>query len=360
MMRYGIAVALAVIACVVAASEGRAQSCSAGSTDAGRATSRAGVSLTTGTVFVSHGNSGIVSMLDLASGAVTTIKAGIEDPHEVAVSPDGRWGVAADFGDYQGNFEFDGQRLAVIDLINKRVARVIDLGPHRGPHDVMFLPGSSKRVVVTTQTSRHVVEVDVETGQVIAATPTGGVGSHNLAVAADGRTAFTANQGEGTVSRLDLGAHTLVREFTVAAPPAEGIAVTPDGREAWVAFRDERLVRVIDGETGKVLATLPGFGSTERLSITPDGRRALITDLRCREVKVVDVASRRVLGSIADLRDAGQAKPLADSRIAVVAQLQPGLVTIVDIEERRVVARHRIGRRIDGAAWGPTPSAATR
>ena len=360
MMRYGIAVALAVIACVVAASEGRAQSCSAGSTDAGRATSRAGVSLTTGTVFVSHGNSGIVSMLDLASGAVTTIKAGIEDAHEVAVSPDGRWGVAADFGDYQGNFEFDGQRLAVIDLINKRVARVIDLGPHRGPHDVMFLPGSSKRVVVTTQTSRHVVEVDVETGQVIAATPTGGVGSHNLAVAADGRTAFTANQGEGTVSRLDLGAHTLVREFTVAAPPAEGIAVTPDGREAWVAFRDERLVRVIDGETGKVLATLPGFRSTERLSITPDGRRALITDLRCREVKVVDVASRRVLGSIADLRDAGQAKPLADSRIAVVAQLQPGLVTIVDIEERRVVARHRIGRRIDGAAWGPTPSAATR
>ena len=357
--RSGVAGALALVATAVGSSSLASQSCAAAATAATSAstTRPSGSPGTTGSIFVSHGRGGRVSVLTLETGAITTLDTGTRTPHEVAVSPDGRWAVAADFGEHTGAYGFDGRHLAVIDLATKRVARVIDLGPHRGPHDVMFLPGSSKRVVVTTQTTRNVVEVDVETGQVIASTPTGGEGSHTLAVAADGRTAFTANQPEGSVSRLDLSAHTLVRKFNVGSDPAEGIVVTPDGREVWVAFRGERVVRVIDGNNGTVLATLQGFPSTERLAITSDGKRVLLTDLRCREVKVADAATHRVIGSVSDLRDAAQVRVLPDNRTAIVPLLAEGVVAIVDIEERRVLARHRFGQRIDGAGWGPPPTA---
>jgi len=88
-----------------------------------------------------------------------------------------------------------------------------------------------------------------------------------------------------------------------------------------------------------------------------DGRYAAITDFRCEVVQVADVRARRVLGPIAGLEGAGVAKVSPDNRVAVVAMLDEGAVAVVDIEERRVLARHPLGRRLDAAAWGPTPAA---
>jgi DNA-binding beta-propeller fold protein YncE len=232
---------------------------------------------------------------------------------------------------------------------------VIDLGAYQGPHDVMFLPGSSTRLVVTTQTSRHVVEVDVETGQVIGATETRAQGSHTMAVAADGRTAYTANEPEGSVSRLDLGGRTFVAKHAVGPAPAEGIAVTPDGREVWAGFRSSGEVRVVDGESGALLATLPGFVIPDRITMSPDGRRALITDWECEVVRVADVPTRRILGAIDGLEAAGVAKVLPGNRVAIVAMSDEKVVAVVDLEARRVLSRHTLGWRIDAAAWGPTP-----
>ena len=56
----------------------------------------------TGQLLVSHDRAGDVSIVDLASGATTYIEVGFSDPHEVAISSDGRWGVMSDFGDRSG------------------------------------------------------------------------------------------------------------------------------------------------------------------------------------------------------------------------------------------------------------------
>jgi DNA-binding beta-propeller fold protein YncE len=308
-----------------------------------------------GQAFVSHGWAENVSIVNLATGEITRLPAGIDDAHEVAVSPDGRWGVAADFGNHLGDDRFDGSRLVVFDLATKTRARVIDLGDYRGPHDLTFLPGATTRLAVTTQTTRHVIEVDVETGQVLGATETRAPGSHTMAVTADGLTAFTANQSEGTVSRLDLGNRTWVTKYSVGPAPVEGIAVTLDGSEVWVGIRGAGEVRIVDGRTGSLIETLGGFIIPDRMSISPDGQLVVITDWACEVVRVADATSRKILGSIEGLEGAGVAKVLPDSRVAIVALLQEGAIAMVDIVDRRVLRRHDLGRRLDAAAWGPTP-----
>jgi DNA-binding beta-propeller fold protein YncE len=311
---------------------------------------------TSGQIFASHAWSRRVSIVDLATGKVTSLPAGVADAHEVAVSPDGRWGVAADFGDYKGDYKFDGHRLAVFDLATKRLARVIDLGRYLGPHDIVFHPVSPNRAFVTTQTTRHVIEVDVEAGRVLGATETRAVGSHTMAITADGRTAFTANEPEGSVSRLDLVGRAFVAKHVVGPGSTEGIGVTPDGREVWMGFMKDGEVRVVDGTTGALLATLTGFITPARLTLSPDGSRAVISDGGCKVTQVADVRTRRVLGPIVGLGDGmGVAKVLPDNRTAVVAMLDQGVVAMVDLEERRVISRHDLGSRIDAAAWGPKP-----
>jgi len=305
-----------------------------------------------GNVVVSVAWGDRLTIIDLATDRQRNVASGIDEPHELAVSPDGRWAVAADFGDYLGDYTFSGTELGVYELPSGRLVRRIGLGRYRGPHDVVFT--APTRVAVTTQTSRHVVEADVVTGRVLGATETRAKGSHTLAVTADARLAFTANQAEGTVSRLDLANRRFLSKHVVGRGETEGIAATPDGREVWMGFGGMDAVLVADGRTGAVLATLAGFDRPERMAMSADGRFAAITDFGCETVLVADVRTRRVLGPIAGLEGAGVAKILPDNRTAVILLLDERVVAMADLVTRRVVARHPLrGPRPDAAAWGP-------
>jgi DNA-binding beta-propeller fold protein YncE len=314
---------------------------------------RAAVPLATrGVAFISVASARQVIILDLRTGERTTLAAGIGDPHEVAVSPDGKWGVAADFGDHLGDYSFSGRRLAVFDLKAKKLARVIDLGDYRGPHDVVFI--GPTRLVVTTQTTRNVVEVDVASGRVLGATETRAKGSHTLALSADGRLGFTANQPEGSLSRLDLANRRFLGKHTIGRGTTEGIAATPDGREVWMGFNELGAVLAVNATSGAVLDTIRGFQMPERMAMTRDGRYAVITDFRCETVQVADVAGRKLLGPIEGLEGAGIAKVLPDHRTALVLLLDERVLAMVDLQTRRVIARHALGGpRPDAADWGP-------
>jgi DNA-binding beta-propeller fold protein YncE len=309
---------------------------------------------TTGNLLVANQFSSTGSIIELATGAVTTFDAGNE-PHDVAVSPDGRWGVLSNFGPGSSS-NFRGNKLVVVDMAAKRVVRTIDLGDYRGLHDVLFRPGAPTHVVVTAQTSRRIVEVDITTGNVVGAADTRGDRSHTLAITRDGRTAFTTNEGTSTVSKMDLTTHSFVASFP-ATENVEGIGVTADGTELWVGSMAVGGVQVFDTETGRVLTTLSQFRYPVRVVVSPDARRVVISDPGCRAVVVADPATRKVVRVIranAETFLVGEIAP--DSRVAFAASGGAGRVVSIDLETGRRIAEYKVDRHPDGVAWGPTPS----
>ena len=305
-----------------------------------------------GRLLVANQFSGSATLVDLATGRVRHVDTGGE-PHDAAVSPDGRWGVVSDFGRRRDG-GYDGRRLRVIDMRTGRVARTIDTGVHRGLHDVAFRPGHPARALVTAQTSRHLLEVDVATGAVVAAIETRGDRSHLVAVTPDGRTAFTTNEGTATVSRLDLERRAFVASFP-ASPDVEGIAVAAGGRELWVGQPARGVVTVHDAGTGAVLATHAGFRVPVRIAASPDGRRVVISDPRCRAIAVADARTRAIVRTLRAPQDppvlVGEIAP--DGRTAFAAVGGERLVLALDLETGRVLGRHRTQRHPDGLGWGP-------
>ena len=303
----------------------------------------------TGVLLVANQQSADASIIDLVSGVETRLAVG-QGPHETAISPDGLLGVVTVYG-----AQVPGNTLAIIDMRERKIVRTIDLGTFRRPHDVAFLPGSSSRVAVTSEVARRIVEVDVTTGTVTGQVETGAAGSHMLALAADGRTLFSANLGSGNISQLELGERAFVRHITVGPRP-EGIAITPDGREVWVGSNEAGTVSVVDTKSGSIVATIPGLGVPYRITMSPDGKWAAVPDPEGNRVHVLDVTTRQLAGEIAVGGSPRGVDIAPDNRTAFVTLGPEGAVVTVDLQTRMVSGRHAVGTAPDGVGWGKTPT----
>ena len=206
-----------------------------------------------GTLIVVNKGAASASIVDVRTGEVLKTLPTGEGPHEVVVSGDGTTAVVTVYGARDA-----GNTLAVIDVPGLEVVRTIDLGTHRRPHGIDFMPGDEV-VAVTTEQSRHVVLVNLETGEIVSELPTEGDVSHMLAIPGSADLIYTSDIRDGTVTEIEVVKGTAVRKFEVPITP-EAIGVTPEGSEVWVGSNDLGVVSVVDTESGEVAQVLEGFG----------------------------------------------------------------------------------------------------
>jgi YVTN family beta-propeller protein len=305
--------------------------------------------LRSGYVLVANQQSANASLIDLSSDSARLIPVGA-GPHEAVIAPSGRVGVVTIYG-IQGQ---PGDQLAVIDIASGVVTRTVSLGEYTRPHGANFLPGDETRVVVTSETTQRLVVVNLAEGRVEAAIPTEAAGSHMVGVTADGKRAFTANIGSGSISEIDLERRAFVRSIAVG-PRSEGVAVAPDGGTVWVGSNTNGTVSVVDTRTGTIVETLTGFQLPYRLAISPDGRTALICDPQGNAVHVADVAQRRVVWSLDGLASPRGVNISPDGTTAFVTLAGESKVGIIDLESRRLVRSVGVGASPDGVWYGPAP-----
>jgi len=298
----------------------------------------------TGTVIVTNKSPSTATIIDVASGRIlATLETG-KGPHELILSSDGGTAVVTD---YSGE---PGRTLTVIDVAARKVVRTIDLGEYKRPHGIVFLPGDSL-VAVTSEATGNVLVVNIREGQIRRAVPTTQNGSHMVAVAADGRRAFTGNIGSNTVSELDLGKGEFVRMWPVPEAP-EAINVTPNGKEVWVGSNKTGKVSVVDPASGAVSTAAEGFGWPYRVAYTPDGRTVLLPDLKNEELRFLDRASRRELGRLKFPGGAPQGITITpDGRYALESMSGQARVAIIDIAKRMVVGYLAAGETPDGIGY---------
>jgi YVTN family beta-propeller protein len=313
------------------------------------------------TLLVANKSDATLSLLDLETGEVAATLPTGEGPHEVAVSPDGKTAVVANYGG-RGK---PGATLTVVDVPGAAVVKTIHLGKYRRPHGVHF--SSPGQVVVTAEENRALVTVDLETGEVVQAVETGQEVSHMVALGGGSR-AYVANIGSGTVTAVDLAAGEKLGTVSTGEG-AEGICVTPDGSQVWVANRAADTVTLVDPKSLEVVATLKSPSFPIRAEATPDGAWVLVTNARSGDLTVIDTRQRKIArkvslelaakdteGRLFEDRFGGSSIPIGieiapDGTRAYIAHAGADRIQILDLATWQPVGVLEAGREPDGMGY---------
>jgi len=298
---------------------------------------------------------GSVSLFDLPTRKeIARLPIGPGWPHEIAVSPDGRLALTAEYG-----LETPGERVVVINIPEARVIGRINMGPGTKPHDSVFLP-DGRHAIVTLETTDRLALIDIESLSIVRTFPIGDGAreGHMITLSPDGTRVYVGGRlGGGTVSVVELDGETPPTVIPTGLG-AEAIAVTPDD-EVWVLNQDANTISVIDPETLAILETFPSATQPRRLAVLSGGRMAVVNGNETTAgINIYDTATRSVLqelsvpdGQVA----AGGFGFLALGSSAFVSTRADGQILLYDLDQPDAPSQtFAVGHETpDGMAWSP-------
>lgn len=270
--------------------------------------------------------------------------------HEAVSAPDGKTLYVPIYGSAGvGRPGTDGDHIDVIDLPSARQTGRIDFGHGVRPHMIVW-DTHTGMLLVTTELDKSVSIVDPKTLKVVGSIPTGQEQSHTLALSPDGKLAFTANVGPGTVSVLDVPGRKLLGVVPVSTN-TQRISVSRDGRYAFTSDQVKPELVVIDAASRRIVKRIaipgPGYGTAATL----DGRYLLVAMRSQEKIAVIDLATMEVTGSIDAPREVYEIVMDPRGGRAWASSAGTNQVIAIDLNARKVTAHLRAGDYPDGLAF---------
>jgi YVTN family beta-propeller protein len=303
------------------------------------------------TLFVTNKRGNDLSVIDLDTGEERARVPTCTNPHELAVSPDGRHVALGCYG---------GTSVDIIDGTSLAKVASIDLGENARPHGIVWHPDGD--IYATAEGRQSVFWIRRPLGgddREVFEYGTGKDGSHMLVVSPDARTAWTTDLGSKTVTRIDLLTRRAPLSVTVGEEP-EGIALSPDGTAMWVSARGSDQAFELDPKTMEVRRTIATGRFPLRLAIRPQGDVAVTSDLADGTLSVIDLDTGEVTRTIAvsgrmEAQTRFQVTILwsADGQRIYVAETGTDTVAEIDYAAGVVVRRLTAGEGGDGLAIVP-------
>ena len=292
-----------------------------------------------------------LAIIDPTNGSVlASVPEGGITGHEVIASADGKLAFVPIYGNSGvGKPGTDGTSIAVIDIPSHKVVGNIAFDHGIRPHCPMIGPRDG-RLYVTTELDKTITIIDPKTLKIIGTLPTGQPESHMLALSNDGRRAYTANVGPGSVSVIDIAARKVLKVVPVSGN-TQRISVSPDDKWVFTADQTKPQLAAIDTTTNTVAKWIPmeaiGYGS----AVTPNGRWLLVALPDPNKVAVIDLKTMQVARtvSVGDYPQEVLVRP--DGKTAYVSCNKASTVAEIDLATWKVTRSIQTGKSPDGLAW---------
>lgn len=293
---------------------------------------------------------GNLAYLNTTTGEVVSRVPVGREPHEVAISTDGKYALTANTGANSN----PGNTLSLIDVATRKELRRVNIAPLMSPHGVWYQDG---RFYFTAEGTRSIGAYDPEKDHLVWIMGTGQDTTHNLVVSKDGKLIFTANRGSNTVSVFErTGVPQSYNEWRSTLIPVcrspQGLDLSPDGKELWVGCRGSNEMAVISAAEKKVITMFPTqTGQLARVRFTPDGKRVLAADLGKGELSIWEAATHKELKRLKLGSYAEGILITPDGKRAFIGVTTDDNVAEINLDTMELTRRFYTGQSPDGMAW---------
>jgi len=300
------------------------------------------------TLLVLNKSDATLQFVDAASlETLGTVSTG-EGPHEVAVSDDGKIAVIANYGTAPN----PGTTLSVVDVGTRKQIRRFALPGLLRPHGIAAV---GSKFWFTAEGSRVIARYDAANNQIDFISGSGAEVTHMIVVAPGEKTMYTANIGSNSVTAFDLGGAPrtiMLKQIPVVKGP-EGIDLSPDGGELWVASRAPNGgISIIDPKSRTVSQTLATTTKlANRVKFTLDGKWVFVSDPDANVVLVYDASTKEIIKSINMAEGPSGILMAPDGKRAFVACASAKKVQVIELESLSVTSEFGTGNVPDGLAY---------
>ena len=204
---------------------------------------------------------------------------------------------------------------------------------------------------VTNEGDNSVSVINVSTNTVTATIPVGTYPA-GVSVSQDGTKVYVTNQNDNTVSVINTATNTVSATITVGVNP-QTLCVTPDGSKVYVSNQNDNTVSVINTATDTVSATIPVGGNPEGVSVSPDGSKVYVANVNSNTVSVINAFANTVSATITvgSHPDATSMRP--DGHYVYVTNQDDNTVSVINTATKTVSATISVGQGPDGITTSP-------
>lgn len=292
-----------------------------------------------------------------------------DDPHEVIASSDGKTAFVSN------SYGSNPHEIDVIDLINAKRLKDINIQPLSAPHGLDFADG---KLWFSAEGASAIGRYNYTNKEVDWSMGTGQDRTHMLYVTPNAKKIFTTNVNAGTVSILEdslmkpqfgppqnapsqqvpppsafqpKAQHQWIQTVVSVSRGSEGFDVSPSGKELWTAAADDGTIWIIDLIAKKTIKSpdIKAIGAN-RLKFTPNGKLVLVSSLRTGDLFIIDAQSRKLVKQLKLGKGCAGILTDTDNKRVFVACSADNYIAVIDLEKMQVVDKIALAGP-DGLAW---------
>jgi len=304
------------------------------------------------TLLVLEKGTGALGYYTMEGQRVGEVKVG-QHPHEMVVSPDGRFAYITDNGTMRiEDAGTGGNTVSIVDVPGRRRVNTIKLDQFFRPHGIDLDP-TTNRLAITVENPDQFLLLDIRDRRILRAYDTKGKTPHMVRFGptkGGAKYAYVSNAGSGTVSAIQLATGGEMKVMPTGERP-EGSVLSADHSELYVTNRESGAITVIDttrhAQVGEIKT---GGKGPVRIDVTPDGRYLVYALMHDHAIEIADVETRMPVARIPVEGEPISLSVSADGKYALAASEEIDTVHILSLTDRKLVRSFKTPK---GAAPDP-------